>query len=132
MPAQRTGYRRVGDVRMRFDHDPESFTLPAGLIVQALVPARPAHRDALQDAIGRLIPITWHLREATVTRRLLELVERLDAKRFVNGVDLRGRQPGNVEHVEQAFRRRLTKLLEVARLAVLEEIANHGERGGPE
>src|SRR6266700_611517 len=67
-------------------------------------------------------------REPSVVCRRFELLDRLNAECLVDPMDSEGRKPGDVEHVEQSFGHRLAKLLKVARLAGLDEVANDGER----
>jgi len=89
-------------------------------------------RDSLEDFRNGLFAELGDFRQASVARRGLEFLDRVDAQRFADLVNSRGRHAGNGEHLEQSLGQRLAELLEVARLAGLDEVANHRERSGAE
>ena len=83
--------------------------------------------DSLKNLRDGLLAELGHFRQTSVARRSLELFDRVDVQRLPDLMNSRRRHPGNGEHVEQSLGHRLAQLLEVARLAGLDEVANHRE-----
>src|SRR5438309_4387591 len=110
------------------DHGPQRLSLAASVNVKPLRTARPKEGDSGEHLVRRLLSIAWQLRETTIARRLLELVDRLDAQGLVNPEDPRRRHAGHMEHLEQSLGRCCPELLEIERLPVLDEIAHDRER----
>src|SRR5207248_11714352 len=85
-------------------------------------------RNALEDFLGRLWSEARQRGQASIARRGLELLERLDTESGVNLVNLLRPKSGDVEHLEETFRRRFAQLLEISGLAELDEIADDRQR----
>ena len=65
--------------------------------------------------------------QAAIPRRLLELVQRVDAESLVDAMDAGRSQAGNAQHLEQSLWRILAQLLEKLRVAILDHVAQHVE-----
>jgi hypothetical protein len=85
-------------------------------------------RDPLKNFRGCLRPELGDRRQASVARSGLELLDRVDVQCFADLVNPRGGQARNGQHVHESLGHRFAKLLEVARLACLHEIAHDGQR----
>src|SRR4051794_35328219 len=78
--------------------------------------------DPLEDLLRRLGPVAWEAGDATVARRRLERLDRVDAELVVQLVDLRRAEAGDAQQVEQSRRRGSAQLLEIRRLAGLDQV----------
>ena len=131
-PSNVAGDFRAFDVRMTLNRGEERSRFDHSVMVETQRAAFADRRDSLQDLRDGLLAELGHFRQASIARRRLELFDGVDVQRFADLVNSRRRHAGNVEHLEQSLGHRLAQLLQVARLAGLDEVANHGERGGAE
>ncbi len=88
--------------------------------------------DPLEDLLRRLGAEARQPGEASIARRLLQLLERLDAESVVDLADLGGAEPRHAHHLDEPFGGGLLQLLEIGGLAELAQVAHDGERGRPE
>src|SRR6185437_15496315 len=89
-------------------------------------------RDSLEDLRRSAAAEARQRRQPAALRGRLEPVHRRDAESLVNGLDLRGAEAGNAQHLDQPVGSFGAQLLEVARLAALHELADGRERGWPD
>src|SRR5690349_17308115 len=127
MAANVAGNDRLLDIGMFTHERGEMLRLGAPSRIK-LENARLAREgNSFENALGRLRAEAANLREASVFSCLLEIADIGNLELLVDLVDLLGRETRDLEHVEQAFGRRLTQLVEIARRTCFDEIANDGE-----
>src|SRR4051812_43595560 len=78
--------------------------------------------DAAEQLLRRLRAVARELRDAPIARRRLERLDRIDPECLVQLENLRRAEAGNAQEVEQASGCRGAQLLEVGRLARLDQI----------
>src|SRR5688500_5829267 len=92
----------------------------------------PRERDTGHQLLRGLRPEPAEACEAAIARCRLELVQRRDSELLEDLLDLRDAEPGYSHQLQHAFRNFHAKLLEVLRLAVLDQVTVDAERRGAE
>ena len=90
----------------------------------------PEHLDPSQNLLRRLLAEFRELGKLAILRHALQIFQRLDAERVVNELNLGGVESGNPKQLQQAFRDSLAQLVEIRRLARLDQLANDRQRRG--
>ncbi len=82
----------------------------------------PRELDAFENSLDCLWPELRQLRETSVDRNCLEIVECFDTELLMEHADFRSAEPGNAEQIEQSAGRSFAKSLEVARLPGFDQL----------
>ena len=127
--SQRSGQRDARDTVVRSDHVEQAVRLRVGVRQQHRGAGRAQLHDAVAHPFHEARAEARQCGEATVAHRILEFLQRLDAKARMHALNRGRAQPGHAQHFLQAFGRLLAQVVEQARVTVGEQLVEHGAHG---
>ena len=101
------------------------------MVVEAELAHLSEEGDPLEDILGGLFPESRQVGEATVTRRLFQLSQRLDVQALPDLPDLGDAKPGDLEHFRKAGGDLVAQVVEQTAPAGREHLAHQLERCRP-
>ena len=90
----------------------------------------PENLDPSENPLRRLLAELGQFGQLAILRHALEIFQRLNAERVVNDLNLGGVESRNPKELQQSFGDSLAQLVEIRRLAGLDQLADHRERRG--